>query len=66
MFFTEAPTSKHQAPEKHQAPNFKAAHECLLVEKTAESSGRWPRAGEVCLEVEVWGFSGAWMLELGA
>src|ERR1039458_1564227 len=41
------PSTKHQAPEKFQSPNFKA-----------RSDG--------CLEFEVWCFSGAWSLVLGA
>src|SRR5438876_7021316 len=43
----EAPSTKHQAPEKLQALSSKAA-------------------ARFCLELEVWCFSGAWSLELGA
>jgi hypothetical protein len=43
----EAPKSKLQAPEKHQASSSK-------------------RGVRILLEFDVWDFSGAWMLELGA
>jgi hypothetical protein len=46
---SKAPSTKHQAPEKLQAPNPKS--ELGMV---------WN------LNVEVWSFSGAWILELGA
>src|ERR1019366_4682537 len=46
---SEAPNFKHQAPEKFQTPN---------IQRHATS-----RLG--CLKLEVWSFSGAWMLVLG-
>jgi hypothetical protein len=62
----KAPSSNLQAPEKHQGPNFKKAPERVLIGRKADPSGRRQRAIKVCLEVEVWRFSGAWSLDVGA
>jgi hypothetical protein len=53
----KTPNTKHQAPEKHQAPNTKANHR--------GGFGAWSLELLCFLELGVWSFSGVWCLVFG-
>jgi hypothetical protein len=54
----QIPSSKLQAPEKFQSPN--------LNPLPTRCPGWPPHRSDLGLELQIWSFSGAWYLELGA
>jgi hypothetical protein len=62
----KAPNSKHQAPGKLQAPTTRPDDSNTDRDNLKTNSASAAAHALAPLELEVWSFSGAWMLVLGA